>query len=263
MSVYKQGSIGLFFRGDPALKGYWRLDGRAVDESGNGNHGTTISGTILVPARFGLGYKFINETDNIQIPDNASLDISGNFTIFSWLKVSEYTGEDMAIAKGAYPNYNYRLEARTGHFQIAAGIGGVHVEADSSAFPPGRWHFVCGVYDGSALKIYVDGKFEASSAASGAVSVNADPIYLGKYEGTDTLGYKGILCEFAIFSRDLDKNEISQYYRWATGNPKLTVTYTVPSGPANLKSYNGLAIASMKSIMGLGIADIKSVNGLE
>ena len=34
-------------------------------------------------------------------------------------------------------------------------------------------------------------------------------------------------------------------------------------GPANLKYYNGLAIASMKSIMGLGIADIKSVNGLE
>jgi len=35
-----------------------------------------------------------------------------------------------------------------------------------------------------------------------------------------------------------------------------------PSGPANLKSYNGLAKASMKSIMGLGIADIKSINGL-
>ena len=36
-----------------------------------------------------------------------------------------------------------------------------------------------------------------------------------------------------------------------------------PKGPANLKSYNGLAKASIKSIKGLAIADIKSINGLE
>ena len=37
----------------------------------------------------------------------------------------------------------------------------------------------------------------------------------------------------------------------------------VASGPANLKSYNGLAKASIKSINGLAIASIKSINSLE
>jgi len=49
------------------------------------------------------------------------------------------------------------------------------------------------------------------------------------------------------------------------GNANDTVyqySLPAPAGPANLKSYNGLAIASMKSVMGVGIADVKSINGL-
>jgi len=60
-----------------------------------------------------------------------------------------------------------------------------------------------------------------------------------------------------------DARFYSKEHATTASRPKLTVTYTVAAGPANLKSYNGLAIASMKSIMGLGIADVKSINGLE
>ena len=50
----------------------------------------------------------------------------------------------------------------------------------------------------------------------------------------------------------------------ATGSsdPKLVVTYSVVVGPANIKSYNGLAAASVKSINDLAIASVKSFNGL-
>ena len=59
------------------------------------------------------------------------------------------------------------------------------------------------------------------------------------------------------------KSDGTKMYIMGTTNDTV-FQYSLPAaGPANLKSYNGLAIASMKSIMGLGIADIKSVNGLE
>lgn len=35
-----------------------------------------------------------------------------------------------------------------------------------------------------------------------------------------------------------------------------------PTGPSNLKTFNGLATASVKTINGLAIASVKSVNGL-
>lgn len=55
------------------------------------------------------------------------------------------------------------------------------------------------------------------------------------------------------------------YYKDQTGtssDPKLVITYTSASGPANLKTWNGLAKASVKSINGLAIASVKTVDGL-
>ena len=116
--------------------------------------------------------------------------------------------------------------------------GGDYVTSDpsggSTAFASGygwlSWNVlaICQDADGSSLPLEVLIKFE--NEAQGTASLVS--FYSSRYTG-DT-----------------------------SNRPKLTVTYTVAAGPANLKSYNGLAIASMKSIMGLGIADIKSINGL-
>lgn len=45
-------------------------------------------------------------------------------------------------------------------------------------------------------------------------------------------------------------------------DPKLVVEHAAVTGPANLKSVNGLAKASIKSIGGVAIASVKSYNGL-
>jgi len=55
------------------------------------------------------------------------------------------------------------------------------------------------------------------------------------------------------------------YFSEQTGtsnDPKLVITYTAAAGPANLKSFNGVAKASIKSINGTAIGSIKSVNGV-
>jgi hypothetical protein len=47
-----------------------------------------------------------------------------------------------------------------------------------------------------------------------------------------------------------------------TYDPYLSVTYAAASGPTNVKTVNGLAIASVKTKDGLAIASIKSINGV-
>lgn len=55
----------------------------------------------------------------------------------------------------------------------------------------------------------------------------------------------------------------SNYATDPTMRPQLYITYTVPvSGPANLKTANGLAKASVKVVNGLAIASVKTWNGL-
>ncbi len=47
-----------------------------------------------------------------------------------------------------------------------------------------------------------------------------------------------------------------------TSDPYLSVTYSTDSGPANVKTVNGLAKASVKTVNGLAMASVKSINGL-
>lgn len=51
-------------------------------------------------------------------------------------------------------------------------------------------------------------------------------------------------------------------YTGTTYDPKLVVTYTVPAGPAKLKTWNGLAANKIKTVNGLEIAKVKTINGL-
>lgn len=44
--------------------------------------------------------------------------------------------------------------------------------------------------------------------------------------------------------------------------PMLHVEYTTTAGPANVKTWNGLALSSVKTINGLAIASVKSINGI-
>jgi len=44
-------------------------------------------------------------------------------------------------------------------------------------------------------------------------------------------------------------------------DPTLVITFTLP-GPANVKTYQGIAAADVKTINGIAIADVKSYNGI-
>jgi hypothetical protein len=67
-------------------------------------------------------------------------------------------------------------------------------------------------------------------------------------------------------SAPTDNNNVNIYmnnYAGTTRDPKLVVEHAeAASGPANLKTLNGLAKASIKTINGLAIASVKTVNGL-
>ncbi len=47
-----------------------------------------------------------------------------------------------------------------------------------------------------------------------------------------------------------------------SNKPKLVITYTTIVGPANVKTYKGLAAASVKTCKGLAIASVKTKKGL-
>ena len=70
--------------------------------------------------------------------------------------------------------------------------------------PDCRWHHLAGVFNGTRLYLYVDGRLEASGPLTGSLSSNNTPLYIGaSQEGLDGVVsdfFHGILDDVRIWS---------------------------------------------------------------
>lgn len=105
---------------------------------------------------------------------------------------------------------------------------------------------------------------DISTSANLSMSLNATGLGFITLGGTTDLAIKG--------GHDIENQDPGASWRWnqitirssryGSNAPYLSVTYTTPSGPTNLKSWNGLAKSSIKSINGLALSSVKKINGL-
>src|SRR5450759_5412343 len=94
------------------LVGYWKFDEgtgtNATDSSGMGNNGTLTNGPTWTTGKVGGALSFDGTDDYVNVPDNPSLDMSGNLTIEFWHKWNVFKDYGASVGKGddgrAWPN---------------------------------------------------------------------------------------------------------------------------------------------------------------
>jgi hypothetical protein len=76
-----------------------------------------------------------------------------------------------------------------------------------TASPVNAWTHVAVTYDGSILRLYVNGSQVATTAASGAIESTAGPLWIG---GNSPYGeyFQGIIDEARVYNRALSTTEI-------------------------------------------------------
>ena len=132
----------------------------------------------------------------IGVPDSSSLDATGALTIGAWIK-PDGGGEWALIAGKQYntsdanPWYAYRLYAgsmdsgekgfpRKIAFNVSTdGTNEVGVYSNT-VVQNNVWAHVAGVYDGTELKIYINGVLENTVPHTGSISVSDLPLFIGK-----------------------------------------------------------------------------------
>ncbi len=209
MSVYKRGSIKLFFKGDPTLIGVWTLDGNAIDESGSGNHGT-IFGAQSVEGKINTALRF-DGVDDYMIANLNGTTLT-KLTILMWIK------QDLIQSKGIF-QWADNLSDNTPfvYFYDNNGVFTLYVDNAYRLSTPiflNRWHCIVVTHDGSVWRLFKDGLFISNYVGSRAWQSTAFYLYFGNgYHGF----WNGVIDEVSIFSRALSPQEISAYYNWATG----------------------------------------------
>jgi hypothetical protein len=150
-------------------------------------------------AGFGAGF---DGDDLVQVPvADPVLKPTGRLSVSAWFKATEtdrYGGAILSMGD----NYNLRVTAE-GWARFTLHDGATRVTEDRSrVLLDGAWHHVAGVFDGSALILYVDGAERARLATRDPILYNLSPHFvIGRHgDGKTGFGFKGSLDEITVAS---------------------------------------------------------------
>ena len=79
--------------------------------------------------------------------------------------------------------------------------GATEVNAD-------EWHHVAGVYDGRVMKLYVDGKLDATKPWAGGIAKNNSDVLIGENVEQPNRCFDGLIDDVRIYNYALSESEI-------------------------------------------------------
>ena len=204
-----------------------------ADASGNGHPGTIANTTWAASGKYGKALQFNGSNALVTVPDAASLHLSSGMTLEAWVNPStvDSSWRDV-IYKG---NDNYYLEATSssaGHPDAGMIAGGSYAEAyGTDPLPANSWSYLAETYDGSTLRLYVNGSQVASTAHTGTIASSTNPLQIG---GDSIYGqfFAGLIDEVRVYNVARSAAEI-QTDQATPVNPAGSDT-TPPSQPGTL-----------------------------
>lgn len=192
------------------LVSYWPADGDTNDIVGPNN------GSFVAPSGFDPGYvgqAFAMNGGYINIPDSPSLSLTGPFTLTAMIKINRNDIQQAIIEKYDQPGTNgYILRISGG--KIAAYIcdptlfGANHGIIGSTTVSVGVWHSVAAVYDGSTLKVYLDGVLDGTVATTVIPTDGPSSLKIGARGDDANVRLGGLMDGVRIYNRALSASEI-------------------------------------------------------
>lgn len=160
---------------------------------------------------------FFNGIDDMVIVDDSHLiNPTSGITVSAWIKwdIDPQNGNEWTTIINKNGDRQYRLQHNRDNslfeFAIRTSSGGRWVVSDTSP-EEGVWYHLAGTYDGSIMKIYVDGVLENSTLWDGSIDTSGSPLIFGNRIWGDR-GFNGVIDEIGLWGRALSSTEIEELY---------------------------------------------------
>ena len=178
----------------------------AADLSGKGNAGTLRDGAAFAPdGKLQGAVRFGGTGGVVTVAPSPTLNPAAAITVSAWVNANAWTGTREILVKGA--KHQYRLAVEKGNIRFSLnGVGSVTATAPSLR----AWHLLTGTYDGSVLKLYVDGTLVAATSKAGRIVASAEGLSIGSRSGTAN-HFDGLVDEARIYRRALTAAEVARF----------------------------------------------------
>jgi hypothetical protein len=197
------------------LVGAWGFDetsgSTVTDRSGKGNTGTITGATRTTTGKFGGALTFSGTGKWVTIPDSASLHLTTGLTIEGWMNPT---------ANGAAAWRAMAVKETAGGLSWALypfgdnGFPSAHAFTNSELWAVGTtkptlntWTHVAATYDGTTIRLYLNGVQNATRAQTGSLLASTQPLRLGG-DAIWAEWFQGMLDEIRVYNRALSASEI-------------------------------------------------------
>jgi hypothetical protein len=197
--------------------GYWRLNERntpdAFDASGYDHHGVYTGGvTLLQPGIVAVDPCAAFDGTNGAVTLNEDiLDFAGTarFSVEAWIDGSD--GDGYVVGKmsydGAYHGWMLTTDPSGPGMRFqrhpASGVVGGAVVLD-------EWNHVVGTYDGSTLRLYLNGQEVSNKASTSTLEDIVEPLVVS--DGASWGAYQGRIDEVAVYETNLSAARVLAHY---------------------------------------------------
>lgn len=201
------------------LVSYYKLDGNSNDSFGNNNGTDTaisyVTGKVNNAASF-------NGSTSAIVKSSSSFDFFGtqNISIACWFKPTAMPLSNVdliSIQEVGTPgtiDKSLRLYANGSVSFYAYDGGAKSAQSAASLVTTGSWYHVVGTFDGTNLKIYLNGVLRATLACSGTYNFTSPQLTFGK----STSGvFNGLIDEAVIYNAAKIQTEIDFLYNSGSG----------------------------------------------
>ena len=180
-----------------------------ADDSGGGNSGTLVNATWSPAGHSGGALSFNGTTARVVVPDMAALRFVQDMTIEAWVNPSATVTDDwQAVIYKGHDAYLLGTNAKTG-LPIGGGtVGTTGVLASGVAvLPVNTWTHLAATYDGTTVRLYVNGTEVSSRPATGHLRESMAPLEIGG-SLADGGTFAGLVDDIRLYSMALNSAQI-------------------------------------------------------
>jgi hypothetical protein len=220
------------------LASHWKLDegnGTSTSDSTVSRTGTLRNGVTWTTGRVGAAINLDGQDDYVSLPN---LDVSGSaITLSTWVKIASFpSGIDQRfIAKttNTTEQAHYWMLGTTGNrlrFRLKAGGSTTTLVASSGNLSTNVWYHAAATYDGTTMRLYLNGTQVGSVAKSGTVGVSSSvPVNIGRSpDGSNYM--RGAIDDVRIYKSALTQTEVASL---ASAQAPTTPTPPPPTSTTN------------------------------
>jgi LruC domain-containing protein len=198
----------------PALVSHWAFEenqGDRVKDSQGANDGIA-TGATWVPGVLGSSLRFDGVRGNVSIPDSKSMQLDQSVTLMAWVKAERYASAKIA-QKGDWDGFGIYLDVWKGWKAAIFLDNQTSHDVGTTEGRPilDQWYHLAMTYDGSYLKLYVNGAEKGSSFVPGRLNKNGRNFSIGSDNAVQKF-FQGSVDEVYLYGGALTPVQVSAHY---------------------------------------------------